>query len=74
MRSGVFTSVTAADFDRLLSLVKDRNAPQKHVWRTRFVMLSAEDLGTNEIMRETGASKTCVWRWQERRAGCRSFV
>ena len=29
-------------------------------------MLSAEGLGTNAIMRETGKSKTCVWRWQER--------
>ena len=29
-------------------------------------MLSAESLGTNAIMRETGKAKTCVWRWQER--------
>jgi transposase len=29
-------------------------------------LLSAEGLGTNAIMRETGKSKTCVWRWQER--------
>ena len=48
------------------NLVKDRNAPQKHVWRAQIVLLSAEDLGTNAIMRETGKSKTCVWRWQER--------
>ncbi len=26
----------------------------------------AEGLGTNAIMRRTGKSKTCVWRWQER--------
>ena len=25
-------------------------------------------VGTNEIMRRTGKSKTCVWRWQERYA------
>ena len=25
-----------------------------------------EGVGTNAIMRETGKSKTCVWRWQER--------
>jgi hypothetical protein len=24
------------------------------------------DIGTNEIMRQTGKSKTCVWCWQER--------
>ena len=45
---------------------KDRNAPQKPVWRAQIVRLSAEGLGTNAIRRETGKSKTCVWRWQER--------
>ncbi len=30
------------------------------------MLLSAEGVGTNAIMRETGKSKTCVWRWQER--------
>ena len=52
--------------DRLRALVKDRNAPQKHVWRAQIVLMSAESFGTNAIMRETGKSKTCVWRWQER--------
>jgi transposase len=66
MRPGISLSVTPADVDRLRALVKDRNAPQKHVWRAQIVMLSAEGLGTNAIMRETGKSKTCVWRWQER--------
>jgi transposase len=42
------------------------NAPQKHVWRARIVPLSAEGVGTNAIQRETGKSKICVWRWQER--------
>jgi thiamine pyrophosphate-dependent acetolactate synthase large subunit-like protein len=28
--------------------------------------LSADGVGTHEIMRRTGKSKTCVWRWQER--------
>jgi transposase len=30
------------------------------------VLLTADGVGTNEIMRQTGKSKTCVWRWQER--------
>jgi transposase len=30
------------------------------------VLLSAGRLGTVEVMRRTGKSKTCVWRWQER--------
>src|SRR6516225_5229457 len=66
MRTGVSFSVTLSDRRRLEGLVKDRNAPQKHLWRGRIVLLSAEGVGTNAIMRETGKSKTCVWRWQER--------
>jgi transposase len=52
--------------NRLRAVVKDRNAPQKHVWRAQIVLLTAEGGGMNAIMRETGKSKTCVWRWQER--------
>jgi hypothetical protein len=66
MRTGVSFSVTPTELDRLGGLMKDRNAPQKHVWRVRIVLLSAQGLGTNAIMRETGKSKTCVWRLQER--------
>ena len=66
MQSGISLSVTSADLDRLRALVRDRNAPQKHVWRAQIVLLSAAGVGTNAIMRETGKSKTCVWRWQER--------
>jgi Winged helix-turn helix len=66
MRTGISFSVTSADLDRLGAVINDRNAPQKHVWRAQIVLLSAEGLGTNAIMRETGKSKTCVWRWQER--------
>ena len=32
----------------------------------RSCCLTADGLGTVEIMRRTGKSKTCVWRWQER--------
>jgi hypothetical protein len=42
-------------------LVKDRNAPQKHIWRAQIVLLSTEGVRTNAIMRETSESKTCVW-------------
>jgi transposase len=34
--------------------------------RAAIVLSSADGVGTNEIMRRTGKSKTCVWRWQER--------
>jgi hypothetical protein len=50
----------------LEAILRNRNAPQKHVWRAEIVLLSAAGLGTVEIMRRTGTSKTCVWRWQER--------
>jgi len=66
MRVGVTLSVSSADLDRLRALVSDRNAPQKHVWRARIVLLTGEGVGTSAIMRETSKSKTCVWRWQER--------
>jgi hypothetical protein len=49
---------------RLRAVIADRNAPQKHVWRAQIVLLSADGAGTNTIMRQTGKSKTCVWRWQ----------
>jgi hypothetical protein len=36
--------------------------------------LSGDGLGSSAIMAETGKSKTCVWRWQERfmQDGCES--
>src|SRR5436853_3320068 len=71
MRTGISITLKPADRRRLKVLARDRNAPHKHVWRAEIVLLSADGVGTNEIMRRTGKSKTCVWRWQERfmRAG-----
>lgn len=66
MRSGISIIVSESDRQRLDAIVLDRNAPQKHVWRARIVILSAEGFGTNAIMAATGKAKTCVWRWQER--------
>ena len=66
MRPGITISLSPAERRRLEALVRDRNTVQKHVWRAEIVLLSAEGIGTNEIMRRTGKSKTCVWRWQER--------
>jgi transposase len=66
MRTGISIDLLPADRKRLQAVVRDRNAAQKHVWRAEIVLLSADGVGTNEIMRRTGTSKTCVWRWQER--------
>jgi hypothetical protein len=61
-----FVTCKPSDHRRLKALAQDRNALQKHVWRARIVLLSADGVGTNEIMRQTDKSKTCVWPWQER--------
>jgi len=66
MRTGISIAISPGDRDRLQALVKDRNAPQKHAWRAEIVLFTADGLGTNKIMGQTGKSKSCVWRWQER--------
>src|SRR4051812_25492449 len=66
MRPGISITLHPSDRHRLEAIIADRNTPQKHVWRAEIVLLSADGVGTVEIMRRTGTSKTCVWRWQER--------
>ena len=54
MRSGIVIDLTSADRERLERISKDRNTPQKHVWRTEIVLLSAIGLvrgrGANESL------------------------
>ena len=66
MRTGIEIEVTVPDTKRLEAIVAARGSPQKHVWRARIILLTAQGLGTQAIMVATGKSKTCVWRWQER--------
>src|ERR1700726_185201 len=66
MRKGISITVTPADRVRLQSIIRDRNSPQKHVWRARIIVLSADSNGTIAIARAVGKGKTVVWRWQER--------
>ena len=66
MRTGITVSLSLSDQARLVEIAADRNSPQKHVWRAQIVLLSAQGVGTSEIMRTTGKAKTCVWRWQQR--------
>ena len=58
--------VSPSNRARLAALVGDRNTSSKVVWRAEIVLATADGHGTNEIMRRTGKSKPCVWRWQER--------
>jgi transposase len=66
MRKGIQVDVSAADRARLEAIVADRNSPQKHVWRARIILATADGCGTAAVMRRAGVSKPSVWRWQER--------
>ena len=57
MRTGITVHLSPPDRKRLLALVDDRNSPQKHVWRARIVLGTADGLGTAAIMRWAGVSK-----------------
>src|SRR5271167_3971618 len=58
--------LSRADRHKLEAAVANRNSPQKHVWRAKIVLLTADGRGTAEIMQATGKAKTVIWRWQER--------
>ena len=59
-------NVTPEDRRELEAIAGDRNAPQKHVWRAKIILATAEGWGTTEIMRRSGKAKSVVWRWQQR--------
>src|SRR3954466_14103633 len=66
MRERSEITLNRADRSALQTVVANRNSPQKHAWRAKIVLLSADRYGTAEIMRRTGKAKTVIWRWQER--------
>ena len=66
MRTGVEVRLGPGDRGRLEKVVGSGNSPQKHVWRARIVLLSADGIGTMEILRRTGKGKPTIWRWQAR--------
>ena len=66
MRAGIVVNVAPEDRRRLEAIVADRSSPQKHVWRCKIIIATADDCGTFEVMRRSGKAKPVVWRWQER--------
>jgi hypothetical protein len=66
MRKGIEVRLGPGDRHRLEAIVGSGNSPQKHVWRARIVLLSADGLGTMAIQRRTGKAKPTIWRWQAR--------
>jgi transposase len=65
-RGDICIHVGPANRARLEAIIADRNSSSKAVWRAEIVLATADGLGTNAIMKRTGKSKPCVWRWQER--------
>ena len=61
-------SISEADRERLQRLVRDRNTPQKVVWRARIVLLGADGLQAIAIAAAVGKSVLTVRRWRRRYA------
>ena len=59
-------SVGPADRERLERLVRDRNTPQKVVWRARIVLLASDSTTAEEIAAAVGKSLLTVRRWRRR--------
>src|SRR6266487_6078752 len=66
MRKGIEVRLGRGDRERLEAVIGSGNSPQKHVWRARIVLLSADGVGTMAIQRQTRKGKPTIWRWQAR--------
>ena len=66
MKTGVEIHLSPEERKRLEAVIGSGNSPQKHVWRARIVLLSADGVGTMAIQRQTGKGKPTIWRWQAR--------
>ena len=58
--------VPPEDRERLERLVRDRNTPQKIVWRAQIVVLAGEGIGAVEVATRVGKSVLTVRRWRRR--------
>src|SRR6266567_3610698 len=59
-------SISVADRERLERLIRDRNTPQKVVWRARIVLLAGQGLTAVAIAAAAGKSVLTVRRWRRR--------
>src|SRR5438105_11556238 len=59
-------AISSADRERLERLVRDRNTPQKVVWRARIVLLASDGLTAEAIAAAAGKSLLTVRRWRRR--------
>ena len=58
--------VSPEDRERLVKLVRDRNTPQKIVWRSQIVLSAGEGVGAVEVAKRVGKSVLTVRRWRRR--------
>jgi hypothetical protein len=58
-RDDICIYVNPANRTGLEAIITDRNSMSKAVWRAEIVLATADELGTNVIMRSTGKSKPC---------------
>jgi len=66
MRTQACIWLSPEDRATLEGWVADRNTPQKLVWRSRIVLMSAAGAGKMAIVRAVGKCKRTVNRWQKR--------
>src|SRR5580693_9395382 len=59
-------SISSADRERLDGLVRNRNTPQKVVWRARIVVLASDGQTAEAIAAVVGKSLLTVRRWRRR--------
>jgi hypothetical protein len=60
--------VPPEDREQLGRLVRDRNTPQKIVWRSQIVLLAGDGIGAVEVATRVGRSVLTVRRWRRRYA------
>jgi hypothetical protein len=65
--------VPSVDRERLEQLIRDRNSPQKVVWRARIVLSAGDGLGAVAIAATVGKSVLTLRRWRRRYAN-REFL
>lgn len=66
MRKIEGVSIGAADRERLERLVRDRNTPQKIVWRAQIVLSASEGMTAEAIAAAVAKSLLTVRRWRQR--------
>src|SRR6202051_4605724 len=66
MRTIERISISSADREGLEGLVRNRNTPQKVVWRARIVLLASDGLTAEAIAAAVGKSLLTLRRWRRR--------